>query len=98
MEDNLPRKTTFLGRQPSLEDELQILKVEYLSNHWSDLIQILNFDFCDQSEVFKYFIWRQPPTEDDLKILKVEYLNNHCSDLIQILNLWLDDQTSFYIF
>jgi hypothetical protein len=35
------------GRQPQwktppIEDDLKILNVEYLSNHWSDLIQILN--------------------------------------------------------
>jgi hypothetical protein len=26
-----------------MEDDLKILKVEYLSNHWSDLIQILTY-------------------------------------------------------
>jgi hypothetical protein len=26
-----------------MEDDLKILNVEYLRNHWSDLIQILNF-------------------------------------------------------
>ena len=33
-----------LGDQTKLnmEDDLKILKVEYLSNHWSDLPQILN--------------------------------------------------------
>ena len=26
-----------------MEDDLKVLKVEYLSNHWSDLPQILNY-------------------------------------------------------
>ena len=30
------------GTQPPMEDDLNILKVEYLSNHWSNLTQILN--------------------------------------------------------
>ena len=29
-------------RQPPMEDDLKRLKVEYLSNHWSDLPQVLN--------------------------------------------------------
>ena len=70
-----------------MEDNLKILKVEYLSNHWSDLIQILNLDLGNQSKVFKYFKWRRPLMEDDLKILKVEYLRNHLLDPTQILDL-----------
>ena len=30
------------GRRPPKEGDLKILKVEYLSNHWSDLPQVLN--------------------------------------------------------
>ena len=33
------------GRRP------QILKVEYLSNHWSDLHQILNLSLYDQTKL-----------------------------------------------
>jgi hypothetical protein len=31
-----------------MEEGLKILKVEYLSNHWSDLPQILNLRWGDQ--------------------------------------------------
>ena len=59
-----------------MEDDLKIIKVEYLSNHWSDLPQILNLYQGDQTKI-KYLVkWRQPPKEDDLKILKVENLSN----------------------
>ena len=75
-----------------MEDDLKILKVEYLSNHLLDHTQILNLDLGDQSKVFKYFKWRRPLMEDDLKILKVEYLSKHLLDHTQILNLSLDDQ------
>jgi hypothetical protein len=33
-----------------MEDNLKILKVKYLSNHWSDLPQILNFSPVDQTK------------------------------------------------
>ena len=33
-----------------MEDDLKILKVEYLSNHWSDLPQILNLSSGDQTK------------------------------------------------
>jgi hypothetical protein len=39
-EDDLPWKTTFHGRRPPIEDDLTILKVEYLSNHLLDPTQI----------------------------------------------------------
>jgi hypothetical protein len=77
-----------------VEDDLKILKVEYLSNHWLDLPQILNCSLGDQTKIDNCFKWRQPPMEDDLKIIKVEYLSNHCSDLPNILNLSLVDQTN----
>ena len=60
--------------RPLVEDNLKILKVEYLSNRLLDHSPILNLD---QSKVFKYFKWRQPPMEDNLKILKVGHLSNH---------------------
>jgi hypothetical protein len=80
---------------PSNEDDLKILKVEYLSNRLLDHTQILN---SDQSKVFKYFKWRRLSKEDDLNILKVEYLSNHLLDPTQILNLSLDDNTMLYKF
>ena len=73
-------KTTSNGRQPPMEDNLKILKVEYLSNHSSDPPQILNFSSGEQTKNKKSSKWRQPSMEDDLKILKVEYLSNHCMD------------------
>jgi hypothetical protein len=50
MEDDLKWKTTSNGRWPQMEDNLKILKVEYLSNHWSDLPQILNLSSGDQTK------------------------------------------------
>ena len=75
-----------------MEDNLKILKVEYLSNHSLDPPQILNLSSEDQTKQ-KYLKWRRPPMEDDLKILKVEYLSNHSFDPPQILNLSSGDQT-----
>ena len=34
-------KMTSNGGRPKMEDDLKILKVKYLSNHWSDRTQIL---------------------------------------------------------
>ena len=34
-----------------MEDDLKILKVEYLSNHWSDFPQILNLSLVDQTKI-----------------------------------------------
>ena len=42
-----------------MEDDLKILQIECLSNHWSDILQIWN-----QNQ--KCSKWRQPPMEDDL--------------------------------
>jgi hypothetical protein len=70
-----------------MEDDLEILNVEYLSNHWSDLTQILNLSYGEQTKVYRSITVKRTPMEDDLKILNVEYLSNHWSDLIQILNL-----------
>ena len=77
-----------------MEDDLKILKVEYLSNHWSDLPQILNLGWGDQTKI--EISWN----EDDLqwKTSKVEYFSNHLSDHATILNLSRDDQTIFYKF
>ena len=69
-----------------MEDNLKILKVEYLSNHLLDHTQILNFSLYDQTLLCK---GKPPPMEDNLKILKVEHLNYHLSDRPQLLNLSL---------
>ena len=34
-----------------MEDDLKILKVEYLSNHWLDFPQILNLSLVDQTKI-----------------------------------------------
>ena len=34
-----------------MEDDLKILKVEYLSNHWLDLLQNLNWSLEDQTKI-----------------------------------------------
>ena len=62
-----------------MEDDLKILKVQYLNNRLLDLPQLLNLILGDHIKIENYFKWRQPPMEDDLKILKVEYLSNHLS-------------------
>ena len=38
-------------RQPQMEDDHKIIKVEYLSNHWSDLPQILNLSSGDKIKI-----------------------------------------------
>ena len=78
MEDDLQWKMTSNGRWPPMEDDLKILKVEYLSNRLLDHNQILQLSLYDHTICCKSFKWRRPLMEDDLKILKVEYLSNHC--------------------
>ena len=80
-------------RRPQMEDDLKLLKVEYLHNYWLDLPQIFNLSRVDQTKIEYCLKWRWPPMEDNLKILNVEYLNKYWSDLPQILNLSLGNQT-----
>ena len=70
-----------------MEDDLKILKVEYLSNYLLDHTQIWNLSLYDQTIFCKSLKWRWHPLEDDLKILKGEYLSNCLLDHTQILNL-----------
>ena len=44
-----------------MEDDLIILKVEYLSNHWSDFPQILSLSSGDQTKI------KNTQNEDDLQ-------------------------------
>ena len=44
-----------------MEDDLKMLQVEYHSNHWSDLPQILNFGWGDQTKIENSW------NEDDLQ-------------------------------
>ena len=48
--------------RPPMEDDLRILKVEYLSDHWLDLPQILNLCSGDQTEL------KNAWNEDDLQL------------------------------
>ena len=52
-------------RKPPMDDDINILKVEYLSNTLLDHNQILNF-LDDQTIFYKSLKWRQTPMEDDL--------------------------------
>ena len=66
-------------RRPPMEDDLKIIKLDYLSNHLLDHTQILNLS-CDNQPVFyKTFKWRWPTIEDVIKILKAKYLSNYFS-------------------
>ena len=47
--------------QPTIEDELKILKVEYLSNYWSDFPQILKLSSGDQTKIKNAY------NEDDIQ-------------------------------
>ena len=81
-----------------MEDNLKILKVEYLSKRLLDHTQILNLCLYDQTILCKSFKWRRPPMEDDFKISKVEHLSNYVLDPSQIVNSSLYDQTIVQIF
>ena len=60
-----------------MEDNLKILKVEYLSNPLLDHTQCLNLSLVDKAILYKSLKLSWPSMEDDTKILKVEYLSNH---------------------
>ena len=79
-----------------MEDDLKILKLEYLSNHLLDLTNILNWSLYEHSIFSQSFKWRRPPMEDNIKILKGEYLSNPLLDPTQISNSRLYDQTIMY--
>ena len=91
----LEMKTSYNGRRPTVQDDLKILKVEWLGNHWSDLSLILNLNSWEQPwiKIKITYTGRQTTAEDDLKILKVEYFRNLWLDLPQISNLSWRDQT-----
>ena len=54
-------KMTSNGRRPKIEDGLKKWKIEYLSNHWSDLTQIWNLSLGDQTKI------KNAWNEDDLQ-------------------------------
>ena len=66
-----------------MEDYLKILEVEYLSNNWLDLAQILNLSWGDQTKIAYCLKWRPNPMEDDLKTLQWKPQEQ----LIEILDL-----------
>jgi hypothetical protein len=72
-----------------MEDDLKIFKLEYRSDHLSDLPQILNTRLSEHTKIENCLKWRQPQMKDDLKILKLEYLSNHLSDLPHLFKLKL---------
>ena len=53
-------KMTSNGRRHPIEDNLKILKVEYISNHLLDYTKILILSLDDQAIFHKSFKWRQP--------------------------------------
>jgi hypothetical protein len=55
------------------EDDLQwkmTSKLEYISNHWSDLPQILNLPNPLPNQIEYCLKWNRPPMEDHIKIIK----------------------------
>jgi hypothetical protein len=62
-----------------LEDDLKILKGEYLSNHKLDLPQISNLSQEDQTKIKIGLKFEMKTTSHGRRpqILKVKYLNNH---------------------
>ena len=55
-----------------MEEDLKVLKVEYLSNCLLYHTEILNLNLDDQTTFSKSSKWRRTSAEDDLQILKVE--------------------------
>ena len=47
-----------------MEDDLKILKEEYLSNHWLVLSQILNLNWGDQTETKYWLKWKYYPIKE----------------------------------
>ena len=74
--------------------------MQYLSNYWSDLPQILNLGLYDQRELCKCFKWRRPHMEDDLKWKTTSIIKSVISQQLLVgsspnLNLGLYDQREF---
>ena len=53
-----------------MEDDLGILKVEYLSNHLLDPTQTLNLSLNDQTILYKFFKWKTTSTGRRPQIIK----------------------------
>ena len=61
----LNMKLTYSGRRTTEDDDLKILKVEYLSNRWLDLLQILKSIMVEMKTPYN---GRRPTEEDNLKL------------------------------
>ena len=85
----LQMKTTCNGRWP------QIIKLEYLSNHWLVVgsFQNLKLKLTWQNKTFQMFQMKMTYNGRQPQKSKVEYLSNH---LPQIWNLCLSDQIKHY--
>ena len=70
-----------------MEDDLKIIKVEYLSNQFLFHTHNFNSSLDDQTIFYKSFSGRRPPMADNLKILNEDYLANHLLDYTQICRL-----------
>ena len=57
MEPNQNHKRS-KGRQSSMEEDLKILKVEYLNTHWPDFPQILNLSLGDHPKIKDDLHWK----------------------------------------
>ena len=80
-----------------LEDNLKILKVEYISNNWSDLSQILNFSSGDQTKMKNTWNeedlqWKTNSNGRRPQNIK-SWIYQQPMILLQILNLSSGDQT-----
>jgi hypothetical protein len=62
-----------------MEDNLKLSKLEYHSNHLSDLPKILKLNWEDQTKIENCLKYRQSPMES-------ENLRNHWLELPQILD------------
>ena len=66
-----------------MKDDLNILKVEYLINHWSDLPQIWNISSEEQTKIKN--VWN----EDNLQWNVVATINNVFATLVPSWNFSL---------
>ena len=57
---------SFKWRRPPIEDDLNLLKVEYLNNLFLDHTQILNLSLNVQTIFCQSYKWRLPPMEEDI--------------------------------
>ena len=66
-----------------MEDDLKILKADYLSSYWLDPTQIQKISLMTELNFTEISIEDDLQWKNDLKILKVEYFSNNFLDLTQ---------------